>query len=97
MNLRQPGWALLLKRMMMVNAVPAVMSVGLGVLQRLMAMMAEVSLVSSPGLEKGSHARVGVERLNPIAERRIVDMVSVVKACKRAGGTRVVRFSVLSI
>ena len=59
MNLRHPGCALLLKRMMLVKAVPAMMSLGLGVLHLLIAMMADISLASSAGLEKGSHASVG--------------------------------------
>ena len=65
---------------------PAMMSLGFGVLHLLIAMIAEVSFASSAGLEKGSHARVGVERLNPIADKRMVDMVSAVKACRCAGG-----------
>ena len=80
MKRRHPGCALLLKRMMLVKAVPAFMSQGRKGFPLLMARMAEVSLASSSGFEKGSQAVVGVDRLNPIACSRIVDVESVVNA-----------------
>ena len=86
MKRRHPGCALLLSRMRLVKAVPDVISCGRGNFPLLMAMMATVILASSEGLEKGSHASVGVDRLKPMAYRRKVEEVFVVKASSDSGG-----------
>ena len=73
MNLRQAGCALLLNLMRLVKKVPAVISAGRGSFPRFEAIIAMVILMSSSGVERGSHARVGVLRLKPIACNRKVE------------------------